>query len=77
MKKRAILAAVVYPMVNAVLFGMGAWFVLAVFPEAANVLIWLVVVASFVLSVPISWVIGPKMSLALSGERYDRPARRG
>lgn len=73
MKKRAILAAVVYPMANAVLFGFAAWFVLAVYPDAAKLLIPAAVVASFILAVPVSWIIAPRLSLALSGGRHDHP----
>ena len=69
MKKRAILAAIVYPMANAVLFGFGAAIVLSFFAGAAPILLPIVIVASFVLAAPISWMIAPRMSLALSGER--------
>ena len=69
MNKRIILAAVVYPMANAVLFGFGATIALAFFAGAAKIILPIVIVASFVLAAPISWIIAPRMSLALSGEQ--------
>jgi hypothetical protein len=66
MNKRAILAAVVYPMVNAVLFGFGAITVLSFFSAQAAQLLPIVIVASFVAAVPISWIIAPRLSLSLS-----------
>lgn len=73
MRKRAILAAIVYPMVNAVLFGFGAIVVLSFFSAQAAILLPIVIVASFVVALPISWIIAPKLSLRLSG--VLRPAR--
>ncbi|MHB1102929.1 MAG: hypothetical protein ACYC0C_09180 [Devosia sp.] len=72
MQKQAILAAVVYPMVNAVLFGFGAIAVPAFFAKAATTLLPIVIVASIILALPISWFIAPRMSLALSGKRRVR-----
>ena len=67
MTKHAILAAIVYPMVNAVLFGFGAILVLSFFAAEAAILLPIVIVASFVLALPIAWVIAPRLSLRLSG----------
>lgn len=72
MKKRAMLAAVVYPMAYLVLFGSAVAIVLVFFAGDARTLIPLVAAASLVLAVPISWIIAPRMSKALSGERRSR-----
>lgn len=66
MSKRFTLAAIVYPMVNAVLFGAGAAAVLSIAPENTPTLFVAVIVVSFILAVPISWLIAPKLSLELS-----------
>jgi hypothetical protein len=66
MSKRLILAAIVYPMVNAVLFGAGAATVLSLDPGNLPVALVSVIVASFVAAVPISWLIAPRLSLELS-----------
>jgi hypothetical protein len=69
MSKRVTLAAIVYPMVNAVLFGAGAAAVLTAAPANLPTLLAAVIVASFVLAAPISWLIAPKLSLQLSRVR--------
>ena len=69
MSKRFTLAAIVYPMVNAVLFGAGAAAVLSIAPENTPNLLVAVIVASFILAAPISWLIAPKLSLQLSRAR--------
>ena len=69
MSKRFTLAAIVYPMVNAVLFGTGAAAVLTLAPANLAAPLVAVIVASFVLAAPISWLIAPKLSLQLSTTR--------
>lgn len=69
MSKRFTLAAIVYPMVNAVLFGAGAAAVLSIAPENTPTLLIAAIVASFILAAPISWLIAPKLSLQLSRTR--------
>ena len=69
MSKRFTLAAIIYPMVNAVLFGAGAVAVLSLAPANLPILLVAVIVASFVVAVPISWLIAPKLSLQLSRAR--------
>lgn len=69
MSKRFTLAAVIYPMVNAVLFGAGAVAVLSLAPENTPTLLIAVIVASFVVAVPISWLLAPKLSVQLSRNR--------
>lgn len=73
MSKRATIAAVIYPMVNAVLFGAGAIVVLSLFAAEAKLLLPIVIVASFVVALPISWLLAPKLSIALSGRRVPVP----
>ncbi|MBC6718764.1 hypothetical protein H9Q09_21520 [Aurantimonas sp. DM33-3] len=63
MSTRIRIAAVIYGVVNAVIFGTGAVLVLS-FPaisEAWPYLIPAVVVISFVAAAPIAWVIAPRM----------------
>jgi hypothetical protein len=69
MSKRFTLAAIIYPMVNAVLFGAGAVAVLSLAPENTPTLLIAVIAASFVIAVPISWLLAPKLSLQLSRNR--------
>ena len=63
MRTRLWIAAMIFPMVNAVLFGIGAITVLSspTLAEKASTLIWLVVAASFIIAAPISWVIAPRL----------------
>ena len=68
MSKRLILAAIVYPMANAVLFGVGAIMVLTLFDGQAKTLLPLAIGASFVLALPLAWFIAPSLSLRLSGK---------
>ena len=68
MSRRFILSAVVYGMVNAILFGFGAIVVLSFYEPYAATLLPIVVVASFVLAVPLAWYIGPRMSTKLSNQ---------
>jgi hypothetical protein len=60
---RMRVAALIFSMVNAVLFGLGLILVLSVrsLSENAFFLIPLVIVASFVLSPPIAWLLAPTM----------------
>lgn len=63
MRTRLWIAAMIFPMVNAVLFGIGAIIVLSspTLAEQASPLIWFVVAASFIIAAPISWVIAPRL----------------
>ena len=71
MQRQLIITAVIYPMVNAVLFGAGAVFVLSLYAAQAALLLPIVIAASFVLAAPLSWLIAPKLSLMLSGQGRD------
>ena len=62
-RTRVAIAAVIYSMTNAVLFGAGIIPVLAV-PALSNnaaILIPTVVVASLVLAVPLAWLLAPRL----------------
>ena len=62
-KIRTQLAALIFTMINAVLFGAGLITVLTVptLSAQASILIPAVVVASFVLAAPIAWLIAPRL----------------
>lgn len=69
MTTRWAIAALVYMMTNAVLFGIGATIVLSVptLATQAMVLMPAVVVGSFVLGAPLAWYIAPMLR-----SRYQR-----
>ena len=65
MKTRLWIAAMVYPMVNAVIFGVLAIAMLSIpaLNEQASTLFLYIVPASFILSAPVSWMIAPRLRL--------------
>ena len=69
MSRRWMITAVIYMMVNAVLFGIGVTAVLSIptLAEQASTLIWVVTVVSFVLALPIAYVLAPRLRA-----RYQR-----
>ena len=60
-KVHAGIAALIYPMANAVIFGSGLITVLTLPPLNANAMTWIPVIAvtSFVLAAPVAWLIAP------------------
>ena len=60
MKTRLWIAAMIYPMVNAVLFGIGAIALLSI-PALPESLIWVVVAAGLIIAAPISWLMAPRL----------------
>lgn len=72
MTTRMWIAAMVYPMVNAVLFGIAAVTMLSIpaLDEMASTLFLYAVPASFILSAPIAWIIAPRLRA-----RYWRDGR--
>jgi hypothetical protein len=64
-----MITAVIYMMVNAVLFGIGVTAVLSIptLAEQASTLIWVVTVVSFLLALPIAYVLAPRLRA-----RYQR-----
>lgn len=69
MSRRWMITAVIYMMVNAVLFGIGVTAVLSIptLAEQASTLIWVVTVVSFLLALPIAYVLAPRLRA-----RYQR-----
>jgi hypothetical protein len=69
---RLRVAAVIYAMVNAVIFGAGLIVVLLVPALAQQAFLWIpsVVLSSFVLSLPLSWFIAPQMMLRFVRARH-------
>lgn len=65
MKARLSVAAMVYAIVNAVVFGVGLISVLLLPALAVHSFFWIsaVVVCSFVISAPIAWFIAPSMMI--------------
>lgn len=68
-KTRAAIAALIYTMTNAVIFGAGLITVLTLPALRGEEAIWIpvVVVASLILAAPAAWVIAPRLR-----ERYWR-----
>ena len=68
-RNRLRIAALIYSMTNAVIFGAGIIAVLNLPALSANAYIWIpiVVVASLVLAAPFAWLIAPRLQA-----RYDR-----
>ena len=62
-KTRVGIAALIYSMTNAVLFGVGLVIVLTVPALSTNAAIWIpvVVVASLILAAPIAWEVAPRL----------------
>ena len=82
---RVQIAAMVYLMVQAVMFGIGVTLVLAtpLADRAMNLMPWVVATAA-VLSIPISWIIAPRLrarywrkkglkSDIISGPNFESP----
>jgi hypothetical protein len=62
-KSRAAVAALIYTMTNAVIFGIGLITVLTLPALRDEEVIWIpvVVVASLILAAPAAWVIAPRL----------------
>ena len=69
-KTRLRIAALIYSMTNAVIFGVGIVTVLNVPALRSDAFFWIpvVVAASLVLAVPVAWLIAPRLRA-----RYGRP----
>lgn len=65
MKTRLWIAALLYPVVNAVLFGFGIIPLLSIkaLSQQATTLMPTVVIASLILAAPIAWFIAPRLRL--------------
>jgi hypothetical protein len=69
MRNRLRIAALIYSMTNAVIFGAGIITVLNVPTLRDNAFTWIpiVVIASLILAAPFAWLIAPRLQA-----RYDR-----
>ena len=65
MRTRLWIAALIYPVVNAVLFGMGVIPMLSIdaLADQASILFPFMVVGSLIIAVPIAWMIAPRLRL--------------
>ena len=72
-RNRRRIAVLIYSMVNAVIFGTGLITVLLVPGLKAHLGFWIVVVVitSFVLAIPIAWLLAPRLQA-----RYDHKLMR-
>ena len=70
-KARLRVAALIYCMVNAAVFGVGMIAVLSIPALMSHAFFWIpaVVVTSFVISAPLSWLIAPWMMMRFMGTR--------
>jgi hypothetical protein len=73
-----MITAVIYMMVNAVLFGIGATVLLSVpsLATQATPLLWVVVVMSFVLALPIAYFLAPRLRARYQRQEAIRELRR-
>lgn len=77
MKTRIVLAAMLYPMANAVLFGSAATLVMAVpfLAERAGWALPAAVAFALIGALPVSYLIAPRLRLRYWRSRRRRPAR--
>jgi hypothetical protein len=70
---RARIAALIYTMTNAVVFGAGLILVMTVPALNANAAIWIpaVVIASLILAAPAAWIIAPRLRARYWRHRPD------
>lgn len=70
-KARLMVVALIYAVVNAVVFGAGMIVVLVTPPLAQHAFFWVsaVVVSSFVISAPLAWFIAPQMMMRFTQAR--------
>lgn len=72
MRTRFAIAVLIWPMIQAVLFGLGMIGLLAAPLEAAEMMtaVWWMIAATFLISTPVAWGMAPWLRLR------DRPHRR-
>ena len=73
-RARLRVSALIYCIVNAVVFGIGVIFVVGLPALAAHAFFWIpaIVVSSFVISAPLSWFIAPWMMMRFMTARPIR-----
>ena len=71
-KTRVGIAALIYTMTNAVLFGAGLITVLLLPGFSSQLMIWIsgAVVASIILAAPVAWLIAPRLRARYWRERH-------
>lgn len=77
MSTKVAIAALIYSMVNAVLFGTGLIVVLTIPALSAHAmaLVPAVVVVSLVLAIPVSWIVAPRLRARYWRQRNASAAR--
>ena len=67
MRTRFAIAALIWPMIQAVLFGIGVIGLLAAPVAASDMLtaVWWMIGVTFVISVPIAWGMAPRLRLRM------------
>ncbi|PTW62700.1 hypothetical protein C8N35_101747 [Breoghania corrubedonensis] len=75
MRTKTAIAGLVYPQVNAVLFGLGiiATLLIPTLKVHAMTVLPIVIASSLVLSVPLTWWIAPRLRLRYWRSRRDAP----
>lgn len=65
MRTRFAIAALLWPMIQAVFFGLGMVALLAAPLEASELMsaVWWMIAATCVVSVPLAWVLAPRLRL--------------
>lgn len=76
-RARLRVAALIYVMVNAVVFGVGLVSVLMTPALAQHAFFWIpaIIVTSFVLSAPLAWLIAPSMMMRFIVARQAHQSR--
>lgn len=77
MRTRLWIAALIFPVVNSVLFGLGVIPLLSIesLSDQVRALFPFVVASSFVLAVPISWMLAPRLRLRYWRNSNERQGR--
>ena len=77
MKTRLWIAALIFPVINGLLFGLGVIPLLSIpaLDEHAKTLFPYIVAASFVAAVPVAWFIAPRLRLSYWERRKARDRR--
>ena len=78
MKTRLWIAALIFPVINGLLFGLGVIPLLSIpaLDEHAKTLFPYIVAASFVIAVPVAWMIAPRLRLSYWQRVNGRERRR-
>lgn len=74
-KTRLFIAAMIYPMINALIFGAGAVLVLSVpmLSQQASVALPIVIATAFVSAAPIAWYVAPRLRYRFWRRKGEEP----